>query len=251
MYYLTANNKNHKQRMIGFVTILLCCLLPWQAIANSTDQGEWYELSPHDERTLPIALHKSKILKFRKTISQIAIGDADIADAVLLNPKQLYLLGQELGTTNIQVLGEQDQLLTTINMEVRHDLDTLQQNLQELLPNENIQVHSSQKSIVLSGDISTLEQAQTAASLAQTFLPEPNKKTGGDNAATDTGDGAVNEGDSVDSADNPETTSNPLLPNPNLSHPTRASSTCSRWQVHNKSCWKSKSLKSPSSSSNA
>lgn len=209
MYYLTANNKN-KQRMIGFVAILLCCLLPGQAIASSADQEEWYELNPHDERTLAIALHKSKILKFKKKISQIAIGNADIADAVLLNPKQLYLLGQELGTTNIQVLGEQDQLLTTINMEVRHDLDTLQQNLQELLPNENIQVHSSQKSIVLSGDISTPEQAQTATSLAQTFLPEPDKKTSGDNATTDTGENTDNDathaGDATDSADSTEIT---------------------------------------------
>lgn len=169
---------NNKARMIGLLVILLGCLLPLPGVTSgTTDQEEWYELSPHDERTLPIALHKSKILKFKKKIAQIAIGNADIADAVLLNPKQLYLLGQALGTTNIQVMGENEQLLTTINLQVRHDLDTLQQNLQELLPNENIQVHSAQQSIVLSGDISSTDQAQVATSLAQTFLPETTKKT--------------------------------------------------------------------------
>lgn len=178
MCHLTAYNNNNNKRRVGWIAVLLCVLLPLpaQVVGAAAVQGEWYELNSMDERTLAIPLHKSKVLKFRSPIAQIAIGNAEIADAVLLNPKQLYILGQALGTTNIQVLGGRDQLLTTINLEVRHDLDTLQQNLQQLLPNENIQVHSSQKTIVLSGDISSPDQAQTASRLAKTFLPDTEEK---------------------------------------------------------------------------
>lgn len=178
MSFMAAYNNNNK-RLAGWAAILLCVLLPLPIQAASTAvQAEWYELNSNDERTLAIPLHKSRVLKFRNKIAQIAIGNAEIADAVLLNPRQLYILGQALGTTNIQVLGSKDQLLTTINLEVSHDLDTLQQNLSVLMPYENIQVHSSQKAIVLSGNISSPDQAQTAARLAKTFLPEPTGEAG-------------------------------------------------------------------------
>lgn len=173
MHHLAAYNDKNNKRLIRGIALLLCLLLPLPNPPAHAAAWEWYEQNPRDERTLAIPLHKSKVLKFRNKITQIAIGNAEIADAVMLNSRQLYILGQALGTTNIQVLGAKGHLLTTINLEVRHDLDTLQQDLQTLLPNENIQVLSAQKAIVLSGNISTPDQAQTATQLAKTFLPEP------------------------------------------------------------------------------
>ncbi|WP_315980773.1 pilus assembly protein N-terminal domain-containing protein [Aliamphritea spongicola] len=57
---------------------------------------------------------------------------------------QLYVLGRGLGTTNVLLWDGRNKLISAFDIEVTHDLDTLKTKLFELLPEENIDVHSSQ-----------------------------------------------------------------------------------------------------------
>lgn len=133
--------------------------------------SQWYEMQSDDEASLVVPLYKSKVLKFQNEIKKVSIGNPDIADILLINPSQMYVLGKALGTTNILVLDYDDQLLTTINLEVGHDLAALKKSFARLLPGENIQVHSSQGSIVLSGEVSGIGQVKSAMDLAKSFMP--------------------------------------------------------------------------------
>jgi pilus assembly protein CpaC len=138
--------------------------------AKHSDKA-WYVLNSNDNRNLDVTLYKSKVLQFRENISKVSIANPDIADIIVVNPRQMYVLGKALGTTNILVLDASEKLLATINLDVKHDLDSLQENLRRLLPNEQVLVSSSQGSITLSGEVSGISAVKSAMALAKSFLP--------------------------------------------------------------------------------
>ena len=152
----------------------------------------WFELTTDDQRDLSVSLYKSRVLQFQETISKVSIAKPEIADILLINPSQMYVLGKALGSTNILVLDKNDRLLTSISLEVRHDLESLRQSLRRLLPNENIKVASSQGSIVLSGEVSGIQAVKTALDLARTFLPQSKGLENTKGSETLEGSGVVN-----------------------------------------------------------
>ena len=104
-------------------------------------------------------------------MKRISVGNPEIADIVVLKSTQIYVVGKALGSTNILVMDKRDDVITSIDLEVGHDLEALKTRLYELFPNEEIEVHSSQGSIVLSGQVSNISKVAAAVELANSFLP--------------------------------------------------------------------------------
>jgi pilus assembly protein CpaC len=125
-------------------------------------------LNGSDELVVP--LYQSKVVRLDVPAQRISVGNPDIADILILRSTQLYVLGKDLGTTNVLVWDSQDRLIGTVNIEVVHDLDSLKRKLHELLPNEDIQVYSVQRSIVLAGQVSSATAMDAAIRVANTYL---------------------------------------------------------------------------------
>jgi pilus assembly protein CpaC len=125
-----------------------------------------------DTETLRVPLFKSEILRLSAPAARVSVGSPDIADIIILRATQLYVLGKDLGTTNVLLWDRQDNLVGTINVEVTHDLESLKANLFDLLPNERVEVFSSQRSIVLRGTLSSVENMKTALRLAEGYLAQ-------------------------------------------------------------------------------
>ena len=58
----------------------------------------------------------------------------------MLRARELYVLGKDLGTTNVLLWNDNDQLIGSVAVEVTHDLDGLKRKLFELFPTEQIDV---------------------------------------------------------------------------------------------------------------
>ena len=59
-------------------------------------------------------------------VKRVSIGNPDIADVLILGSDALYVLGKDLGTTNVLLWDREDQLVSALNITVTHDLDGLQ-----------------------------------------------------------------------------------------------------------------------------
>ncbi|MGA8707760.1 MAG: type II and III secretion system protein family protein [Steroidobacteraceae bacterium] len=119
---------------------------------------------------LTVPLYKSQIITVTGSASRISIGSPDIADIVVISPSQLYVLGKDIGTTNVLLWDKDNHLVGMINVQVQHDLEELKHKLAELLPGEAIEVRSAQRSIVLSGHVSDTEKMNAAIRIAQKYL---------------------------------------------------------------------------------
>ena len=147
-------------------------------------------LSSTDIKTtkIQVALNKSKLITLQTNIEEISQGNPAIADfpmemeaaeSTFMPPNQVMIRGKSLGTTNLYLWGAKGKIIQVLDIEVTHDLSTLKAKLHELLPNESIGVRSSQKNIVLSGEITTLANMQNAIQLAGSFLGSTTTLGGG------------------------------------------------------------------------
>ncbi len=124
-----------------------------------------------DQQILTVAVNKSRILDLREPIARVSVANPAIADILVINPKQVYVNGKELGSTNMILWGDQDQILRQIGLEVTHDIESLKEKLYRLLPGERLRVESAQGSIVLNGTVSSPTLLESVLSLAKSYGP--------------------------------------------------------------------------------
>ncbi|NHI01867.1 MULTISPECIES: type II and III secretion system protein family protein [Oceanimonas] len=121
-----------------------------------------------NEMQLPI--HKSRSLMLDRPASRVSVGNPAIADVLVLQDRELYLVGKSLGHTNLMVWDMNDNLMQVYDIEVSHDLQGLKERLYRFLPNEPIQVHTSQGQLVVSGEVSNLDRLNAAYELTRGYV---------------------------------------------------------------------------------
>jgi pilus assembly protein CpaC len=119
---------------------------------------------------LLVPLYKSRVLTSSIPVERISVGNPDIADLLILRDREIYVLGKDLGTTNVLLWDRGDSLIGSVAIEVTHDLESLKQKLYQLMPNEGIDVYAAQRSIVLSGSVSSIAVMDAALRLAEGYL---------------------------------------------------------------------------------
>jgi pilus assembly protein CpaC len=104
---------------------------------------------------LVLPLNKTKGLALGSAVRDIIIGNPDIADIVVRSPKQIYLIGKAIGDTNAFFVDAHGELIHKVDIVVQPDAETVQSNIDTLLPGEHIQASGMGDSIVLSGSASS------------------------------------------------------------------------------------------------
>lgn len=124
--------------------------------------------APADRLVLP--LNKTKGLALGGAVRDIIIGNPDIADIVVRSPKQVYLIGKAIGDTNAFFVDAHGELIHKVDIVVQPDADTVQSNIDTLLPGEHIQAKGMSDSIILSGSASSDGAAAQARNIARRFV---------------------------------------------------------------------------------
>ena len=120
-------------------------------------------------RVVAVPHHQSTQLMISGSAKKVTLGDPSILDILVLRSNELYLIGKKLGTTNVSVWDRSGRIIESFNVEVTHDLNTLKSKLHQFLPDENIEVHSTQDKIVLRGLVSSQQNMDVAIKVAETF----------------------------------------------------------------------------------
>lgn len=115
---------------------------------------------------------KSVVLRFDQRVTDVMIGNPEVADVIALTDRSIYVLGKEFGPTSLTLYGSNRRLLGVVDLQVTYDLLNLKRRYYELLPQENIEVRSSGASIVLSGLVSGSDVSSRASQIAQQYAPD-------------------------------------------------------------------------------
>jgi pilus assembly protein CpaC len=113
------------------------------------------------------------MLRLPGPVSNRTLGNPNVAQAMLVSPESLYLLGMSIGTTNM-ILQEKNGSCSVIDVEITMDPDALMQTFRELLPDEkNIRITAAADSLVLSGMVSDALVAAQVVDLATAYVRRP------------------------------------------------------------------------------
>lgn len=122
---------------------------------------------------LTLALGKSTLLRLPEAVTNRTLGNPSIAQAMLVSPETLYLLGVEVGTTNMILQGKSGKC-SAVDVSVTMDPSALQATYKELMPEEkDIRVSAAADSLVLSGSVADSTAVMRAVDLATAFVRRP------------------------------------------------------------------------------
>jgi len=125
-----------------------------------------------EAKKLKLMVGKSIVIRSPKAVKRISIAAPEIADFILLSPRQIYITGKAEGITNL-TLWQDKKMFTIYDLEVAIDFARLKERLQEVLPDESdISVIITDDSITLSGKVSSTANLTQALALAEAFAPK-------------------------------------------------------------------------------
>jgi pilus assembly protein CpaC len=151
------------------LTGLLCLIAMTAARAQDlTDQV----VRAGRSTSLTVPLYKSRVVEVPQPVKRVSIGNPDIADVLILKSNELYILGKDLGSTNVLLWDRDDKLISAIAVAITHDIDGLKRQLAAVMPNEKIEVGSAQRNIVLSGTVTSLLKMDAALRIANSYLEQ-------------------------------------------------------------------------------
>lgn len=123
-----------------------------------------------ENQGLQLLLGESQVVQLAQPATRVAVGHPSVADYILLNPQELYVLGKTPGATNL-VIWSANGKTSSIRTQVSLNLKPLRDLLQQILPAEKeIDVLSAGDAIILKGIVSDTIAADTAQRVALTQL---------------------------------------------------------------------------------
>ena len=179
---MLTQRRNHTARRgllvwLTWLTLMASGLLVAQAqwaLANGMDavQSSYNLESPETVSKLRVTVHKSQTVRIQQPFTEALIGQPKIADVIPLTDKSIYVLGKQVGTTRLSILGKDKKLLGIIEVEVAFDADAIQAHFKRSLPRSRIRVASVNGRIMLTGMVSDGVALEKAIAIANQYAPE-------------------------------------------------------------------------------
>jgi len=143
---------------------------------------------------MQLAEGKSSIVRLQHPAARVAVGDARVADVILLNPREVYMLGRSVGTTNLIVWQKTGDTVIA-DLTVSADTATLQAGIDKLTGQAGmVKVTAAADSIMLSGTVPDVVVAEHALQMANAFVTKPRiSSTGGPGSGASAPAGASNQ----------------------------------------------------------
>jgi pilus assembly protein CpaC len=112
-----------------------------------------------------LTVGRSFVLMTEFDVTRIAVTDPAIADATVVQPREVLIDGKGPGTVTLFLWGA--SVRKQYDLVVEPGVSLLQQQLRELFPTEDIRVSVSSEAIVLSGQVSSNDVMLRAGEIAQ------------------------------------------------------------------------------------
>ena len=129
--------------------------------------------SARETQQVSLVVGKSIVVDMPVAIKRASLADPQVADAIVLSPKQIYVTGKGYGSTNLTLWGKDDQVLAVFDLDVGVDLARLKQHLGELLPDEtNLHLKGTHDHVTVSGTISSESRLTPVLAVAEAYAPK-------------------------------------------------------------------------------
>jgi len=170
-----TQSSTHNGFMLGL--LLFALLTPW--LATPARAASWrhhhhhryhgqFNHSQSSNTELLLSAGTGTLLHLNHAATTVFVADPTIADVQVPNANDVFVLGKKAGTTTVYALDIDGKPLLQRTITVRHNLEELQQVLQQRFPSLRLELKSAPGSLMVSG---AADSAQTIAAISATLKP--------------------------------------------------------------------------------
>jgi pilus assembly protein CpaC len=115
---------------------------------------------------------RSTVLTTEFDVTRIAVTNPDVADAVVVRPREILIDGKSAGTVSLILWGATERI--QYDVVVEQPVSVLETQLHRLFPGEDVQVTTNADGIVLSGKASSTQVMLRIAEVVRAAAPKAN-----------------------------------------------------------------------------
>ena len=130
-------------------------------------------------RDVKLGLDKSIVIDLPADAHDVMVANPEVADAVVRTARRIYVIGKQIGQTNIFVFGRGGEQVAAIDLYIERDISGLVDTIERLVPGSDIDAEMINDNIVLTGTVSTPQAAGKAVQLAEVFVTAGEQAAGG------------------------------------------------------------------------
>jgi len=122
--------------------------------------------------SLNVSMNRAVVVETDQPFAELSIANPGIADISTLSSTSIYVLGKTPGRTTLTILSPEGRLIANVEVRVTPDVSEFRERLRQILPSEPIEVRTANDGLVLSGQVSSIENMDRALSLAARYAPD-------------------------------------------------------------------------------
>jgi pilus assembly protein CpaC len=126
-------------------------------------------------RFLSLGIGKSVVLDLPRDIKDVLVANPKVANAVVHSAQRAYVIGAEVGQTNIVFFDSEGQQIAAYDIAVTRDLNGVRAALKQTLPNADVRIEGLGDGVVLTGSVASPIEAQQAGDLAARLVGSADK----------------------------------------------------------------------------
>jgi pilus assembly protein CpaC len=165
-------------RGFGFISMIVLLglfqMFPYECWAEGPPRITLETTSP---QRLSLTVGKSIIIQSPDPVKRVSLVSPEIADAMVLTTRQIYVTGKAPGITSLTLWGVDNKVIAFLDLEISPDISRLKEMLHRILPDEkDIKVSTTHDHITLSGTISSSTNLANVLALAGPYAPLDEEK---------------------------------------------------------------------------
>lgn len=128
----------------------------------------------YSARKVDIIVGKSVMIDLPRDAKEVFVASPDVANAVVRTPRKIYIIGLKAGSTSVLINDAEGRQIMALDVgigkEMTRELNILRDVLKQALPTATIDVRGAGNSIVLSGTVDSMLDAQRAIDIANNMV---------------------------------------------------------------------------------
>ena len=154
-------------RCKGILKLLVLLAVLWPAGAGAQLSGS---VVPPSGDKIMIEVDQGKLVRLDQAVASVFIVNPNVADVTVRSSRLIYLFGRKTGKTSLYALDANNNIIVNAEVAVQHNVSSLEEALDTLLPSNDLQVSSIDGGIILDGNVATAREAEDARRLAARFI---------------------------------------------------------------------------------
>jgi pilus assembly protein CpaC len=126
-------------------------------------------------RFVALGVGKSIVVELSRDVRDVLVSNPKIANAVIRSSRRAYLIGGEVGQTNIYFFDGEGRQIAGFDIAVTRDLNGVRAALKQILPTSDVRIEGVGDGVVLSGTVTSPVESQRAHDVAVRLVGDPSK----------------------------------------------------------------------------